>query len=90
MISRPSERLRCVSAILVSAALWQGQVPTTKQSPDDDKKDSARRLELMKDAVAAYALFPDKDRKRTLTLIPEPQLRCSNPVSGITDGGFFE
>lgn len=56
---------------------------------DPEAKDSARRLQVMKDFVAAYALFDSKDRKTKLTLIAQPQLRWTNPVSGISDGSFF-
>ena len=74
--------------ILISGLVWQGQ-PTEPAQSSDDTKEAARRLQVMKDSVASYDIFASKDRKVKLTLLTEPQLRWSNPVSGIADGSFF-
>jgi hypothetical protein len=52
-------------------------------------KESATRLEFMKQAVAAHTLRPADDSSVTFRLRAEPALRFNNSVGTVTDGTIF-
>ena len=49
---------------------------------------AARRLEFMKTSVSKYEMLIAEDESKALSLVPEPLLRFTNPVSGLQDGSF--
>lgn len=56
---------------------------------DADAKEKAKaRLQFMKDSAASYR-FSAGEGQRELTIVLEPLLRWTNPVSGLQDGTLF-
>jgi hypothetical protein len=69
---------------------------TTEQKPEkssDEKSMSQRiaskRLEFIKTSVGKYEMVAGQEEKSRLSLVPEPLLRFTNPVSGLQDGCFI-
>jgi hypothetical protein len=82
--------------LIGSAGSAGAQLP---QSDDMSAKDEAarklavekiaqRRLKFMKSSVSDYEIVLGPDFTQKLTIVPEPLLRFTNPVSGLQDGGF--
>ncbi len=74
-----------------SAAADEKTNPTstkTNKNQQDDKL-AAKRLEFMKSSVKDYEFFEGPEFKEKFSLVPEPLLRFTNPVSGLQDGGFM-
>ncbi len=49
---------------------------------------ASKRLEFMKTSVSKYEIAFAEDKNAKLSLVPEPLLRFTNPVSGLQDGCF--
>ena len=64
--------------------------PATKTNKEQqDEKLAATRLEFMKSSVKDYEFVEGPDFESKLSLVPEPILRFTNPVSGLQDGCFL-
>ena len=71
---------------LVLGLLGQAEAPAPgTETPDE----IAARLELMKGAVAKYAVHPADDPAARYRLQPEPVLRFKNTVGDAEDGAIF-
>ncbi len=66
--------------------------PKATEKKSDEKSMSQRiaskRLEFMKTSVSKYEIAFAEDETVKLSLVPEPLLRFTNPVSGLQDGCF--
>ena len=60
-----------------------------RSSGPELSKESATRLEFMKQAVAAHRLQPAGDRNVTYRLGAEPAMRFTNSVGTVSDGTIF-
>ena len=78
--------------LLLSGAVQADEKPKAAETKPDEKSMSqriaAKRLEFMKTSVSKYEILLGKDEKTKLSLVPEPLLRFTNPVSGLQDGCF--
>ena len=76
-----------ISAVLLATLAGQTHSPAPSQT-DDEKQDSAARLQYMKQSAAVYEIRLGNEKKAQLKLLPEPVLRWNNPVSGVPDGSL--
>lgn len=93
-MNRTRNPTRVVTALFLSLTLLGSlsaeDKPDTKSvEKSATEKLAARRLEFMKNSIKDYEFLLAPDFKAKLTVVPEPLLRFTNPVSGLQDGGFF-
>ena len=78
--------------LLLLGAVQADEKPKAAEKNSDEKSMSQRiaskRLEFMKTSVSKYEILTGQDEKTKLSLVPEPLLRFTNPVSGLQDGCF--
>jgi hypothetical protein len=78
--------------LLLLGTLQADEEPKVAEKESDEKSMSQRiaskRLEFMKTSVSKYEILFGQDEKAKLSLVPEPLLRFTNPVSGLQDGCF--
>ncbi len=78
--------------LLLLGTVQADEKPKVAEKKSDEKSVSQRiaskRLEFMKTSVSKYEILTGQDEKTTLSLVPEPLLRFTNPVSGLQDGCF--
>lgn len=78
-----------IAMALAVGLLPQGQARRPKTAVQNDKEQSAQRLEFMKESVAVFDIYLGKERETKLRLRAEPVLRWNNPVTGVKDGTVF-
>jgi len=69
--------------LLVTFAPW------TAVMADEEQDAKQQRLQFMKDSAAEYRVAEATNEDRKLTIIADPILRWTNPVSGLKDGTLF-
>jgi hypothetical protein len=78
--------------LLLLGAVQADEKPKAAETKPDEKSMSqriaAKRLEFMKSSVSKYEILLGQDEKAKLSLVAEPLLRFTNPVSGLQDGCF--
>lgn len=80
-----------MAAWLVLCAIRASGVPAADDTPADPDPQAAVRLQVLKDAAAAYIITPRDDSTNPLRLISDPLLHYSNPVRAdvFSDGTLF-
>ena len=78
--------------LLLLGHVQADEKPRVAEKKSDEKSMSQRiaskRLEFMKTSVSKYEIAFVEDETAKLSLLPEPLLRFTNPVSGLQDGCF--
>jgi hypothetical protein len=78
--------------LLLSFTLQADEKPKVAEKKSSEKSMSQRiatkRLEFIKTSVRKYEMVFGQEEESKLSLVPEPLLRFTNPVSGLQDGCF--
>ena len=81
-----------VLLLLLLGAVQADEKPKVAEKKSDEKsmtqRIAAKRLEFMKTSFSKYEILLGQEEKTKLSLVPEPLLRFTNPVSGLQDGCF--
>lgn len=81
----------CSAACLVLSAILSSDLAAADDTTAEPDPQAAVRLQILKDAAAAYVITPRDDSTSPLKLIPDPLLHYSNPVRAdvFSDGTLF-